>query len=208
MYTRIFFALVILFFITEKQALAEAYTCEANIKGQNKTITFDSDDEYIENATFRQIFRSAWDNSCPGFIVLRQLTPSLTAAERGAFCAEYDKNTKSFLGISQGERNAYGECKNPGKICKAVNASKKEALAIVGIGATASGGTTAGAALAGVTAVTHSSGAVILTGSAGYLAGTLGTVAASVVSILTAPVTIIGATVSVIAVGSAVFICN
>ena len=48
---------------------------------------------------------------------------------------------------------------------------------IVGAGA---GGTAGAVNLVGITAVTHSSGGIILTGSGGYIAGTLGTVGTAV----------------------------
>ncbi|WP_153145326.1 hypothetical protein [Dechloromonas sp. H13] len=190
-------------------ALAEVEICHARINGESVDISFDSNDDlYIENTTFREIFFSGWDGSCPGYIVLRHMTPKLSAKERETFCAEYDKKSKSYSGFSLGRRDAYGQCKKPGKICETVNATKDEALAIVGLGAGAAGGATLATSAAGITAVTHSSGAVILTGSAGYIAGTLGTVAASVVSVLTAPATLVGATVSVVAVGGAVYLCK
>lgn len=184
-------------------------SCTAKINNKTVTLKFDaSSDEYLENTTFREIIFSGHDGSCPGFIALRHMTPKLTVAERETFCAVYDKPTKNFLGFAPGVRDAYGKCQKPGKLCTAVNASKEEALAIVGLGAGATAGVSTTAAAVGVTAVTHSSGAVILTGSAGYLAGTLGTASAAVVAALTAPLAIISATVSVVAVGGAVYLCK
>ena len=190
-------------------AAPQIESCTAKIKNNSITLKFNpSSNEYLENTTFREILFSGYDGSCPGFIVLRHMTPKLSAAERETFCAVYDKQDKNYLGFAQGVRDAYGKCKKPGKLCTAVNASKEEALALVGLGAGATGGAAAVATATGITAVTHSSGAVILTGSAGYLAGTLGTVSTAVVAALTAPAAIIGATVSVVAVGSAVYLCK
>jgi hypothetical protein len=190
-------------------AWAEAEICNARINGKTVQLSFNpKDDVFVKNTTLREKLFSGWGDACPGFIVLRHMTPKLNPRERESFCAEYDKKTKVYSGFSLGKRDAYGRCKKPGKICQTVNASKEEALALVGLGAGAAGGATLATTAAGVTAVTHSSGAVILTGSAGYLAGTLGTIAASVVSVLTAPVTLIGATVSVVAVGGAVYLCK
>jgi hypothetical protein len=190
-------------------AAQQTESCTAKINGKSITLKFDpSSHEYLENTTFREILFSGYDGSCPGFVALRHMTPRLTPVERETFCAEYDKPKNNYLGFSQGARDAYGKCKKPGNICKTVNASKEEALAIVGLGAAASGGAAVASTAVGISAVTHSSGAVILTGSAGYLAGTLGTVSAGVLAALTAPATIIGATVSVVAVGSAVYLCK
>lgn len=203
------FASFILCFTLPSLAAPQMVSCTAKINNKNITLKFDSStDEYLENTTLREILFSGYDGSCPGFIALRHMTPKLTVAERETFCAVYDKPTKSYLGFAPGLRDAYGKCKKPGKLCTAVNASKEEALALVGLGATATAGVSTAAAAAGITAVTHSSGAVILTGSAGYLAGTLGTASAAVVAALTAPLAIIGATVSVVAVGGAVYLCK
>lgn len=190
-------------------AAPQTESCTAKVKGKNITLKFaPTSDEYLENTTFREILFAGYDGSCPGFIALRHMTPKLRPAERETFCAVYDKQEKNYLGFAQGARDAYGKCKKPGKLCTAVNASKEEALALVGLGAGATVGASAVTTAAGITAVTHSSGAVILTGSAGYLAGTLGTISAAVVAALTAPAAIIGATVSVVAVGGAVYLCK
>ena len=190
-------------------ATPQMENCTAKIKNNNITLKFDPySDENLENTTFREILFAGHDGSCPGFIALRNMTPTLSPAQRETFCAVYDKQAKNYLGFAQGVRDAYGKCKKLGKLCTAVNASKEEALALVGLGAGATVGASAITTGAGITAVTHSSGAVILTDSAGYLAGTLGTISAAVVAALTAPAAIIGATVSVAAVGGAVYLCK
>ena len=98
--------------------------------------------------------------------------------------------------------------KETGKFCKVVNASKKEALAVTSVAAGLVGGATTTASAAGVSAVVHSSGAVILSGSAGYIAGTLGTAGAATVGVLTAPATLAATAVSLVALGGAVYICQ
>ena len=77
--------------------------------------------------------------------------------------------------------------------------SQSSAVAAVS-GAAGGAGVTAGAiaSATGLTVVTHSSGALILTGSSGYVAGTLGTTAAAIAS---APVVV---AVGVVVGGSAV----
>lgn len=192
---------------------AEANTehCQTSINGSLIQKTYSTDDDLLyENMTFREIFFDHWgDISCPAYITLQHLTPGLSDKERGAFCLIYDIERKTYIGFDQGRRDAYLKCKEPSKsICERVNNSKDAALAIAGLGAGASGGAAAAASAAGVTAVTHSSGAVILTGASGYIAGTLGTIGASVVAVLTAPATLIAAGVSVVAVGGAVYVCK
>jgi len=92
--------------------------------------------------------------------------------------------------------------------CEIVNATKEEAALLVGLGGGAAAGTTIVTTTAGITAVAHSSGAIILTGSAGYIGGTLGTIGASTIATLTAPATLVAAGTSVIALGGAVYYCS
>ena len=75
---------------------------------------------------------------------------------------------------------------------------------LVRIGSGAALGTT----IVTTTAVAHSSGAIILTGSAGYICGTLGTIGASTIAALTAPATLVAADTSVIALGEAGHYCS
>jgi hypothetical protein len=72
--------------------------------------------------------------------------------------------------------------------------------------------TVAGAA--GLSAVAHSSGAAILTGSSGYVAGSLGSIGATtlagssaILATITAPVTLTIGGVAVAAVGGATYLC-
>lgn len=93
-------------------------------------------------------------------------------------------------------------------VCEAVSDNTEKFAAVLGLGAGATGTAALATSGLGITAVTHSSGAVILTGSSGYIAGTLGTVGSSALAFLTAPITITAAAVSVIAVGGTVYYCS
>ena len=92
--------------------------------------------------------------------------------------------------------------------CKAVSENTEAVAALVGLGAGATGTAAAATSGLGITVVTHSSGAVILTGSSGYIAGTLGTVGSSALAFLTAPATLTAAAVSVVALGGTVYYCS
>jgi hypothetical protein len=92
-------------------------------------------------------------------------------------------------------------------MCQRVNNAKDEATVIIaGFGGLVTG-TTALSSTLGLTAVMHSSGALILTGSAGYIGGSLASLGASAVSIFAAPAAIVAAGVSVVALGGAVYVC-
>ncbi|NMG32530.1 hypothetical protein [Aromatoleum evansii] len=165
-------------------------------------------DYFKQDTSIRDLAASRTQGICPGYVILQHLTPTLTDKQREPFCLNFDAQAGTYRGISLGQRNAYGVCSTPGRVCEFVNAKKEAALALAGLGAGASGGATAAATAAGVTAVTHSSGAVILTGSAGYIGGTLGTLGAGAVAILTAPAVLAGATLSLVTVGGAVYVCG
>ncbi|MDU9004279.1 hypothetical protein [Sedimentitalea todarodis] len=181
--------------------------CTTLVSGKSYRLTYDLDDEELfSNMTFRDALIGG---DCPGQAVLSALLPELSPSERSAFCLVYDDEAEEYVGYAEGERDAYLRCKEPSvPICERVNATKEEALAIVGLGAGATAGASAAASAAGVAAVGHSSGAVILTGSSGYIAGTIGTVGTSLLAILTAPATLTAAAVSVVAVGGAVYVCQ
>lgn len=81
--------------------------------------------------------------------------------------------------------------------------SVQAAAAVAGTGATAGAGLTA----AGIGAVAHSSGALIVTtAGGGYVAGTLGALG-TVTAVLTAPATIVVGGVIAVGLGSAAIYC-
>lgn len=201
-------AIIIMF---TSASYAEMQTCTTSIKGKSKKLRYDpAKIELYENYTFREILFGGWGEiDCPTFITLRHLTPKLSDDERSVFCLKFDKKLKTYTGFDSGPRDAYLNCKKPSKsFCERVKESKDAAIAITGFGAGTVAGTSTGAALAGVTAVTHSSGAVILTGTGGYIAGTLGSIGAGSLAVLTAPATLTTAAVSVVAVGGSVYFCK
>jgi hypothetical protein len=199
--------LIGLFALLLLPSFAHAAECTSSIKGQSVRLTYSSLDYFKEDTTLRDLAVSRKRGVCPGYVVLQHMAPALTDKQRETFCLDFDAKARTYRGISLGQRDAYGECSAPGKVCEFVNAKKDAALTITGLAAGASGGATAAATAAGVTAVTHSSGAIILTGSAGYIGGTLGTIGAGAVAVLTAPAVLAGAAVSLVAVGGAVYVC-
>lgn len=190
---------------------AEPTSCDTKINGKSVSLQYEhADEELFSNYSFREIFLRGWEEiTCPAFVTLRYLTPGITDDERSIFCLNYEKDLKTFTGYSVGQRNAYLECRKPSKkFCERVNESKDVALAITGTAFGATGSATLIGAGTGVTAVAHSSGAVILTGAGGYIAGTLASIGAGALAILTAPATIAATTISVVAVGSSIYLCK
>lgn len=190
---------------------AETISCNSKIHGKSISLQYeDTDKELFSNYTFREIFLRGWGEiTCPAFVTLRHLTPGITDAERSIFCLNFEKDTKTFTGYSVGQRNAYLVCTKPSKkFCERVNESKDAAIAITGAAFGAAGSAALVTAGTGVTAVAHSSGAVILTGAGGYIAGTLASIGAGALAILTAPAAIAATTISVVAVGGSVYLCK
>lgn len=191
-------------------------TCTTSIKEKMLHLDYNVNEDVIyegDNTTFREIFLTGWGEiDCPAYITLREFTPELTDADRRPFCLNYDEEKGTYISISEGARDAYLVCKIPSKTyCERVNATKEEALALVGLGTAtvaASAATTAALSSTGVAVVAHSSGAVILTGTGGYIAGTLGAAGTTVAAALTAPLTIAAGVITVVGVGGSVYLCK
>jgi len=202
---------LLLFLSVPLSASAETTSCNSKINEKSVSLQYDSaDEELFSNYTWREIFLRGWGEiTCPAFVTLRHLTPGITDAERSIFCLNYEKDSKIFTGYSVGQRDAYLVCVKPSKkFCERVNESKDTAIAITGAAFGATGSAALATAGTGITAVAHSSGAVILTGAGGYIAGTLASIGAGALAILTAPAAIAATTISVVAVGGSVYLCK
>lgn len=191
--------------------------CTLDVKGpfdgqkKQARISYTYDEDFdLEQTTFREItFGPKGRGDCPSYVSLAFLAPEMTANQRKDFCLIYDKDNDLIAGLQNSEQDAYRTCVKPSKTaCQMVNESKEAALSIAGFGAGVVGGVTGTATVTGTTVVAHSSGAWILTGSAGYVAKTLGTLGTAVMGVASAPVTIGATVLTVVAVGGAVYVCN
>ena len=203
--------LLLLLMLAPTASLAQLAACETSISGAPVDLKYIPDDAaFSDNRSFRErMFGGRGPITCPSLITLRYLTPDLTDDQRSVFCLTYDPDQKTYTGFDLGARDAFLNCRKPSKtVCERVNQSKDAALAIAGLGGQAPGGTAGKLAAAGVAVVKDTSGAMILTGNAGYIASTLGTAGTALMSVLTAPATLSVAAVSVVAVGSAVYVCR
>ena len=213
----------------------EMVGCDTYIDGEKVTLEYDINGHWSGpnpwlhddgQMTFREALFGGWRKvDCPSAITLQKLAPEFTPDERANLCLFWDKETETYTGFSEGKKNAYGVCKDTKTVCQRVGDAKDLALkfkdstagTVSGmIGKTAVATTTASsvASAAGVTAVTHSSGALILTGSSGYVAGSLGSAGAAAVagattvtSIITAPATLIIGGAVAAGVGGAAYLC-
>ncbi len=196
--------------------------CDASVKGEMVKLNFDQNGHWSgpnpwlnEEYTYREwIFGGGGATECPSAITLAHLAPDFLPTERAKLCLVWDDELETYTAFADGERNAYGICKDPRTFCERAADLKDEAKVALGVGTTAAagaGGAAVVANAAGVTAVTHSSGAAILTGSSGYVAGSLGSVGATALStvgsVVTAPVTIAVGVVSIAAIGGTTYMC-
>lgn len=179
-------------------AHASASQCTTRIDGEPVTIFYNTDDPTFSSMRER-FFRRG---ECPGAVVVTYLTPELTAEERTVFCANYDAEARSHSQPAQGRRDRFGRCVEPSKTCALVNATRQEATALIGLGAQAE--ERGGVLPAAISAATHTSGALILSGNLGSvttLLGSVGTAAA-------APAMLAGAAASVVVIGGAIYLCS
>lgn len=187
------------------QTMAAPTQCTTKIDGESVTIFYD--DEEPTYSSFRERFFSR-RNTCPGAVVITYLMPDLTAEERLVFCANYDPDAQSHSQPAQGRRDAFGRCTEPSRTCKLVNTTKQEAMALVGIGEQTEKGRLSDRMSSTVSAVTHSSGAMVLSGNTASLSGLLSSAGTAIGTALSTPAVLAGAAASVVVIGSAVYLCS
>lgn len=191
--------------VLAQSAAAAPTQCTTKIDSESVTIFYDDAEPTYSSFRERYFTRS---NTCPGAVVITYLMPDLTAEERQVFCANYDPETRSHSMPAQGSRDAFGRCEKPSNTCKLVNTTKQEALSLVGIGEQAEKGTLGGRLSSTVSAVTHSSGAMVLSGNAGSISSLLTTAGTGIGTALSTPAVLVGAAASVVVIGGAVYLCS
>lgn len=185
--------------------MAAPAQCTTKIQGEPVTIFYD--DEEPTYSSFRERYFSRRD-TCPGAVVITYLMPDLTAEERQVFCANYDPKTRSHSLPAEGPRDAFGRCEEPSNTCQLVNTTKEGALGLMGIGEQAEEGTLTGRLSSTISAVTHSSGAMVLSGNAGSISSMLATAGTTIGTALSTPAVLAGAAASVVVIGGAVYLCS
>lgn len=179
--------------------------CETVIEGEPVTIFYNSDDPTYSSLRERFLRRG---QTCPSAVVITYLMPDLSAQEREVFCANYDPETGSHSLPAQGRRDSLGRCVEPSRTCALVNTTKQEAMALMGLGQKAEDADGPGFISSSISAVTHSSGALILSGNAGALSGMLTSAGTTLGAAISAPAVLVGAAASVVVIGGAVYLCN
>lgn len=175
---------------------ATATQCTTRIDGETVTIFYNSDDPTYSSMRER-LFRRG--SECPGAVVITYLMPELTADQRTVFCANYDPKTRSHSQPAQGQRDSFGRCVEPSRTCALVNTTRQEAAQLIGLGT--QGERRDGLLPSAISAVTHTSGAMILSGNTGAITGLLS-------SVMSAPAVMAGAAASVVVIGGAIYLCS
>lgn len=183
-------------------AQAAPAECSTRIDGEPVTIFFNTDDPSF--SSFRERYLRRNRTACPGGVVITYLTPDLSAEQREVFCASYDETQKSYSQPALGKRDSFGRCAEPSRTCQLVNTTKDEAMALAGLGQQAPGESRLRSTLS---ALTHSSGAMILSGNGAALVNAISQTGAVVGSALASPAVLAGAAVSVVVIGGAVYLC-
>ncbi|KFE35839.1 hypothetical protein DW2_04400 [Thioclava atlantica] len=108
---------LLLAFLMPVPAMAGLVSCHTSVRGTGYDFRYDPDNAALkESRTLRaKVFGEPGDVTCPALVTLRALTPELNDAERAPFCLQWDPRKKTYLGYDAGERDAYGNCREPSK---------------------------------------------------------------------------------------------
>ncbi|MEI4486015.1 hypothetical protein V8J36_07415 [Frigidibacter sp. MR17.14] len=180
--------------VSEAVEVTEVTACSAVIGGVAKTLGYDATDANVWSSKREK--RNLGEGRCPAKVVIADMSPDLSPRERDVFCLQSDP-MMGYSGLAMGERDQMGLCEGPGKVCRFVNASSREAKEVAS--ATAS---------AGVDAVKHQSGAMILSGSTAGLSSAMAGIGSAATALMAAPLALAGAAASVVVVGGAVWVCG
>ena len=198
-------------------AQAEERRCTATVNGRETVVTYDDAIEFGTELGTRErvarwpgrVWNKAWGTppACDSRVLFTYLSVELPPEETEGYCLGPDPDDDGWL-LVPGARGATAQCSVT--TCDRINAA-------------ADGAAGAGAALAGLMLtppptpaeavaepgrLLHSSGALVLKGTAEWLATSIGTAAPGVTAALTGPVAIGAAAASVVVIGSAVYVCS
>ncbi|SDE01314.1 hypothetical protein [Limimaricola pyoseonensis] len=198
-------------------AAAEERHCTATVNGQETVVTYDDEIAFDTEIGTREriarwpgaVWNRAWGQApdCDSRVLFTYLAVELPPEETEGYCLAPDPEDAGWL-LVPGERGRTAQCRVTA--CDRVNSATDTAI-------------DTGAALAGLmltppptpaqaaedpARLLHSSGALILKGTAEWLATSIGTAAPGVTAALTGPVAIGAAAASVVVIGGAVYVCS
>lgn len=198
-------------------AQAEERRCTASVNGRETVVTYDDELAFDTKLGTRErlsrwpgrVWNKAWGTppACDSRVLFTYLSVELPPKETEGYCLQRDPDDDGWL-LVPGARGATAQCSVT--TCDRVNAA-------------ADGAIDTGAALAELmltpppspaeavaepSRLLHSSGALVLKGTADWLATSIGTAAPGVTAALTGPVALGAAAASVVVIGGAVYVCS
>lgn len=204
------FALVPVFLVLSTSA-ALADQCRATVNGDEVVIEADNFATFADSVKTREKLASwpnrtwnrAWGRQvpCDSGVLYDYLATTVPDADITGYCLTSSDTSGYFL--IPGARNATGTCKTT--LCEKVNTTKDQGISVA---ASIAKSAATNARNAGIDAIKHGSGAVILTGTASSVSTSLGTAGSTALTALSSPAVLAAAGVSVVAVGGAVYLCR
>ncbi|TMM54929.1 hypothetical protein [Sulfitobacter sabulilitoris] len=190
---------------------ADAAQCRAAVNGGDVVIEADNFATFAEDVKTREkllnwptrTWNRAWGapEPCDSGVLFDYLATTVPDADIDGYCLTRSDENGYFL--IPGDRNFQGLCKKT--FCERVNTTKQEGRDVA---ASIAGSVAANAREAGISAIRHGSGAMILSGSASSVTASLGTAGSTALAALSTPAVLAAAGVSVVAVGGAVYVCR
>jgi hypothetical protein len=190
--------------------LAQDQTCVARVNGTDIVVAAGAGFDGTGGTTLRERLlswpRQTWNRalgapvSCDSETIIAFLGAVLAVDQIDRYCLSYDAETDGFL-LVPGVRNYRGRCQKT--VCDRVNVAADQTTGFLGA-MTQAIWTQQG----GLLGLTHSSGAMLLTGSSSALIETVGGAATSVLAALSTPAAMTATAVTVVAVGGGVYVCR
>jgi hypothetical protein len=184
--------------------ISDLASCSTSIRGETLEFFYDPESPALkESQSIKEwLYGERGSITCPGLVSLRVLTPELTDAERGPFCLQWDAAARTYVGYSNGPRDAWMTCKEPSRrICERVNRSAMAAARIAGAA-------TDLIMAAGVQVFYDPSGAIVWQGPGVIIGEKLAALGASALGGVSATAALGTLAVTAVAVGGAVYVCS
>lgn len=190
---------------------AQADQCRALVNGDEIVVEAENFQTFAEEVKTREKLLN-WPNrtwnrtwgtpvACNSGVLYDYLATTVPDNDINGYCLTETADYGYFL--VPGERNFRGLCKTT--FCEKVNTTKDQGI---GIAASMTQTIAQNARTAGLNAIKHGSGAMILSGTASSVSASLGTASSTAVTALSTPAVLGAAAVSVVAVGGAVYMCS
>lgn len=199
----------VLLMLPTSAALADQ--CRATVNGDEVVIEADNFATFAEDVKTREKLMSwpnrtwnrAWGSPvpCDSGVLYDYLATTVPDTDVTGYCLTNSAEAGYFL--IPGERTYKGTCKTT--LCEKVNTTKDQG---VGIASSIARTAANNAREAGLNAIKHGSGAMILSGTASSVSASLGTAGSTALTALSSPAVLAAAGVSVVAVGGAVYLCS